>query len=441
MTKVPGNLLDRFSVYVAQRERLCLSVLVFGALVVRLIAMLYLRTYQFPSDWEMGYEMGRLAQSLASGSGFKLVRPPFHNSNELTPQPSAWMAPLYPFVLSLLFRVFGNYTVSSAVTALVIQSIVSSLTVVPLYFVGKRLFGQEVGIISSLLWAFHPGAINYAARRIWSSSFTALGLVLIVLLCLRLRDRSSRVLECFLCGLAMALTALTNPVVLAFVPFALLWLAWNSGKDRKTAIGQAGVITITMIVALIPWTVRNYFVFHQFVFIKGTSGLNLWQGNNPYVVKVGAGIYPEQYLPEEKVAYLSSLNEAEYGDVLQKEALDFIVNNPDRLIHYILKRIYLFWTIGFQDTNWSGGRTNLLAFSATFWGLGILTILGVVLSWKRWRETTLLLLLFITFPVPYYLTIVDTYRYRFPIEGLMLVFVAYSISCLLRLMKLSIVRA
>lgn len=75
MTNSTGNLLHRFNTYIAQREKLCLGVLVFLALVVRLIAMLCLRTYQFPSDWEMGYEMGRLAQSLASGWGFSMVRP------------------------------------------------------------------------------------------------------------------------------------------------------------------------------------------------------------------------------------------------------------------------------------------------------------------------------------------------------------------------------
>lgn len=441
MIKVTGSLFSRFNAYVAQRERLCLGVLVLSALVVRLITMLYLRTYQFPSDWEMGYEMGRLAQSLASGSGFRLVRPPFHES-DLTPQPSAWMPPLYPFIFSFIFRIFGIYTVSSAVVVLLMQSIISSLTLVPLYFVGKRLFGQEVGIISSLLWTFHPGAINYAVRRIWGSSFTALGLVLIVLLFFRLRDRPPCALDSFLCGLTIALTALTNPVVFAFVPFALLWLFWNSGKDRKKAIGQVSVITITMIVALIPWTVRNYIVFHQFVLIKGTSGLNLWQGNNPYIAEGWrTAAYPEQRVPdEERVAYLSSLNEVEYSNVLQKEAVDFIADNPDKFFGHTLRRIYLFWTIGFREKDGAGGQTVLLVSSVIFWGLKILTVLGIVLSWKRWRETSLLLFLFAAFPVPYYITITDTYRYRFPIEGLVLVFVAYSISYLPRLGKLGIGR-
>jgi hypothetical protein len=39
----------------------------------------------------------------------------------------------------------------------------------------------------------------------------------------------------------------------------------------------------------------------------------------------------------------------------------------------------------------------------------------------------LFLLFFATFPIPYYLTIADTYRYRFPIESFLLVPLAFSL--------------
>jgi len=64
-----------------------------------------------------------------------------------------------------------------------------------------------------------------------------------------------------------------------------------------------------------------------------------------------------------------------------------------------------------------------------------LTGVGVILSWKHNRDVLLLVLVFITFPVVYYLTHASYYRFRFLIEGLMLVFVAYTSFYLLQFLR------
>lgn len=404
-----------------QQEKLLLVLLVVGALSVRIILMVYLQTYQFPTEKSMGAEMGWIARNLANGEGFK-----FANY-------FAWMAPLYPFILSLVFRLFGSYSLSSAIATLVIQSFVSSLVVIPLYFIGKRLFSQGVGFIAGLIWVFHPGSLYYAIKFVWSSSFTGLGLALITLLFLRLGDRPARTLDAFLCGLVIGLTALSNPVIIAFVPFAALWLFWRSKKDLITAIGQLSVIAITATGVLMPWTVRNYLIFRQFVPIKGQLGVNIWLGNHgPDINQPTAGLAfwdkIEDFYSEEEVAYLLSLNEVERDKVLQNRAIEFIVANPGTFTKYTLHRIYLFWR---HTVRRKGTLLDKILL-----GLIPLTWLGIIMSWPRWRDTVLLLLLFITFPIIYYLTHASFCRFRFPIEGLMLIFVAYAICYLLRLARL-----
>jgi 4-amino-4-deoxy-L-arabinose transferase-like glycosyltransferase len=410
----------RFNASIERHELLTLGALVLGALLVRLIVMFSLQTYQFPTEKSMGAEMGWIARNLVNGEGFKVDI--YY----------AWMAPLYPFILSLVFRLFGSYSPSSAIATLVMQSFVSSLVVIPIYFIGKRLFSQGAGYIAALLWVFYPSSLKYAIKSVWSSSLTALGLALMVLLFLRLSYRSERTWDALLCGLVIGLTALSNPVVITFAPVAALWLLWRSRGNLKTTLGQLAVIGITAIALLMPWIIRNYRIFHQFVPVKSTFGVNLWQGNygpniNQWTAGKGFWYKVEDLFTEEEVAYLLSLNEVERANIFRDRAIEFIVTNPGTFVKYTLQRIYLFW------------RLYTYRLDAVFLvPLYSLAWIGIIISRRHWPDTILLLLLFAVFPIPYYLTIADTHRYRFPIEALILVFVAYAVGYLPRLARLDL---
>jgi hypothetical protein len=385
--------------------------------------MLGLRTYQFPDEKSMGgAEMGWIAYNLANHEGFKLAG-----------QPTAWMAPLYPYTLALIFIHFGIYSSASTIATLILQSVASSLTIVPLYLIGKHSQRPRVGAIAGILWALYPGAIYCAVGLVWSSSFTALGLTTMVLLFQRLCDERAPFLRACLCGLAAGFTALSDPVVLTVLPFAALWVLWRCQPDRRRILLQLGVMAIALTAVLTPWTIRNYVVFRQFVLVKGTLGVNLWQGNHaPDINQPTAGLdlwlkIPRVY-PEKEVAYLSSLDEIERDKALQDRAIGFIIDHPLTFSQYVLDRVYLFWR------NTAVHRGTLL--DRFLLGLVPLTCCGIVLSLPRWRETTLLLLVLMFFPVIYYMSHADLYRFRFPIEGLMLVFVANGIHCSLRLAKM-----
>src|SRR6266404_8679249 len=53
--------------------------------------------------FQFGWEMGRLARSIAQGQGFS-------SPTDLPSGPSAWTAPVYPYILAGVFKVFGVYT-------------------------------------------------------------------------------------------------------------------------------------------------------------------------------------------------------------------------------------------------------------------------------------------------------------------------------------------
>src|ERR1700745_4331445 len=79
-------------------------------------------------------ESGNIAASLASGHGFSS---PFR----IETGPTAWMPPLYPWLLAGIFRVFGVRTYDSFLAAVALNIFCSAFTCVPIYFAGKRMSG------------------------------------------------------------------------------------------------------------------------------------------------------------------------------------------------------------------------------------------------------------------------------------------------------------
>ena len=55
---------------------------------------------------------------------------------------------------------------------------------------------------------------------------------------------------------------------------------------------------------------------------------------------------------------------------------------------------------------------------------------GKILSRPKGKDIQFLLLFFLSFPLPYYFTIVGLFRYRFPLEPLLMIFAAYALQWL-----------
>ena len=89
------------------------------ALVLRLAVLPILLPEQLEQGrdhWHFGYEAGRVARSLATGKGFS--SPLFEPSG-----PTAWMAPVYPALMAVVFRLFGVYSETSAIVLLSINAV------------------------------------------------------------------------------------------------------------------------------------------------------------------------------------------------------------------------------------------------------------------------------------------------------------------------------
>src|SRR5277367_3949875 len=131
--------------------------------------------------FQFGWEMGRLARSIATGHGFG-------SPTDLPTWPSAWAPPLYPYILAGVFKVFGVYSAVSAWLILAFNSIFGALTCLTLYQIAGRMYGTTVAVATAWTWAVFPYFIYWPVRVVWETSLTTFLLSLALLMTLRMGD-------------------------------------------------------------------------------------------------------------------------------------------------------------------------------------------------------------------------------------------------------------
>src|SRR5262245_50997084 len=219
-------------------ERTILYVIVLVALVLRLFFMLYWISQIPENSWTFGYEPGGIARSLTLGDGFSS---PFREPSG----PTAWMMPLHPLLLALIFKIFGVYSSSAALAMLTLNSVFSALTCIAIYFIAKTCFGPAVGYVAAFGLAVHPVSIYHVGHAWETTIFTFLAMCLIAWL-LNMAKRFD-FKSAALYGLYVGFVALVNPVIIAFYPFLMAWLflqADSSVQRRIKLIGTFSIATI-----------------------------------------------------------------------------------------------------------------------------------------------------------------------------------------------------
>ncbi|HEY1676123.1 MAG TPA: glycosyltransferase family 39 protein [Candidatus Sulfotelmatobacter sp.] len=366
--------------------------------------------------FDFGWEMGRIARSIAQGHGFSS---PYEGSTG----PSAWEPPLYPYLIAGVFELFGLYTRASAWVLLSINSLFATLTCIPIYFIARKTFSERIAFWSAIGWGLNPYIWYWSIHWIWDTTFTPLILACLFLLALKLQDWPG-LKGWILFGSLYGIGALANPTMLAFLPFCGLWV-WRQ-RYRRGLPSFAGVVISSLIffAVLSPWVVRNYKVFGRFVFLRDDFGLQVRLGNGPHADGMLMP-YLQPNLNKFELENFQQMGELAYGERCKKLAFDWIRNHPGRFAVISLKRFFYYWNGVPRETNSTAPfdfRTS--AFLATsvlaLWGL------GRALRQKRpaaWLFAGLIL----TYPTVYYFVFPHA-RYRHPIEPALVILIVFLLS-------------
>jgi 4-amino-4-deoxy-L-arabinose transferase-like glycosyltransferase len=407
----------------AKNSRGSLLLMVMVALVLRLAVMSFLypeRTDPARDHWRCGGEAGRIARSIVQGEGFS--NPLFDKTG-----PTAWLAPVFPYLLAGIFKIFGVYSDASAIAALALDCLFSALTCIPVYFIAKKHFGEDAAVWAGWVWAFFPYAIFFSADFIWATTLTTLLMSLIFLIALYL-NTSSSVWPWVGFGALSGLGGLTDPVVMSVAPFlgALAWYRLYKNGSRWLAPGLGAVLTVILVAS--PWFIRNYETFHKVIPFRSCLGLEVYFGNNADSWHWGPpGYHPSD--DENEWQEYQQLGEIAYTSKKFHEGLAFINSHRALYVGQTIRRIVYLWT-GYWSFNprylqeEPADPLNMIFCT----GLTVLTLAGLRRAWRTdVRIAVPYLLVFLFFPVVYYLTHPEDY-YRRPIDPQYVVLAAYAVA-------------
>jgi len=188
----------------------------------------------------------------------------------------------FPFVLSLIFRVFG----SSLIVAQIVGAIFSALCAGLIFLIGCEVFKKKsVGIIGAAIWVLFPSQIIYSAIVCTENPFNFIGLLTIYLFI-----KASKIWQYVLIGFLVAFLSAIRPTgdawILAFAVILIVKFFRENKMRFRVKHGMTwrhilniGVLCVSFFIIseLISFSVAGY--IGQPI-AKTKTGWNLFIGMN-----------------------------------------------------------------------------------------------------------------------------------------------------------------
>jgi hypothetical protein len=378
------------------------------------------------------FESGNIATSLAAGAGFSS---PFR----VDTGPTAWTTPIYPLLLAAIFRAFGTYTFAAYLAACSVNILATALACIPIFYAGKRMGGDALGAGAAWLWAVFPNAIMIPSTSMWDASLAALLAAMILWTTVALAEpaaaseRAAKVGTKMPApsgggnasiwpwigyGLLWGLATMTTATLIGLLPFLLSWIAYRRRRRGLPWRKETALAVAVVVLCCVPWTVRNYEVFHAFVPMRSILGLQLWVGNNPQAKAIWLGTQHPIHDSAERAQYVA-MGEITYMRQKEHDALRYMFMHPAREAHLIWRRFLEFWSGGSPTPVRDLFRSRSAWFDLVLL-FNLLTaaaaLAGIVLLSESRNTYLLPLAVFpVIFPWAYYLTVVMP-RYSLPID-------------------------
>jgi len=435
------------------------AVIFLVALTLRLVAvrLFYNSTWnEYADHLYFGFETGRIARSIAEGHGFG-------NPLSVPTGPTAWLTPIYPYLVAGAFKLFGVYSKASALVMLSLNSLFSALICFPLFHAAKRSFGRSVAATACWIWTLFPYFIYIPAGFVWDTCLGGLLVATLFLSALKLKDQPGSGKSWFGFGVFGGLCTLTNASTLTLCPILAAWAIyplWKAPKvpresqtphsprishGRPLWLSPAILVTAGLMLTLLPWQIRNYRTFHTSVPLRSPFWAAFWVGNDGDTSSwMDLNVHPSTSAEEQ--AAFARLGEISYMQEKRRQSLAFLAQHPGLYVVLCFRRFIYVWT-GFWNFDASNVQDEFHGFANVYLTLSLSATMLLGL-WRAWRNSIALgdgatsgsssrqavlpyaLVLFF-YPLVFYLSS-PTIRYRHVIDPEVVVLSALGLRSLLR---------
>jgi 4-amino-4-deoxy-L-arabinose transferase-like glycosyltransferase len=315
--------------------------------------------------------------------------------------------PLYPLFLAC----FAGLGECGIIAARLAQALLGALTCIAAGMLAGRLWGERAALPAFLLAALEPFSIYMADLLLSETVFTLL-LVLFV-------DRG-RQLMVDPRGLrnALVFAALGAALVLARPSaFALLPVIWllvaGMAADRRTATQRVIMAPFVLVLALLPWALRNMHILRDFAWLSTNGGVTLYDAQGPQA----NGSSDQSFL--ERMPELAPLGEVERDRRLRQRAVAQMRADPGRVAELAAIKLARTWNPFPNVAELRGGPA---AWAGGLYSLGLYILAGLALV-RAARPATLSRATLLLAPCVYFALLHAVYigsvRYRLPVMPLL----------------------
>ena len=241
---------------------------------------------------------------------------------------SALLAPGHGLVMDAVHLVMGN---TYAAEALFAGLLVVGVTLM-VFDLARRAYGEEVGRLSAISIALLPSWLMYG--HLEYDILLGFFEVLVAFAFFRRPARRHTLGWLAMLGLLIGFTCLIKPIALIF-PGVLLIIYLALRLGLWASIKKTAVVTVFMLAAICPWTVRNYLVLNRFVLLTTNVGTVLYTGNHPEATG----------LPSRDLLQITPemTDEVEMNRILIRDGLRFIRENPGQFLRLMAYRQVWTW--------------------------------------------------------------------------------------------------
>jgi len=368
-----------------------------------------------------------LGVRLSAGYGFSFDRDwyPF----TLAETPTAHWSFLYSLFVAAVYTLWG----AAPLAVRLVQAMLGGLLLPWMVFrLARTMFSdatpenavqaEKVALVAAFIVAIYGYFILYAAT-LMTETFYIVALLWSLerglALAAQLRDPASiRSLfpTVLALGVSLGIATLLRQSILPWVPVLflyLLWLGWRKGQ-LQTAVVTLGLVGLILVAFVVPWTIRNYIVYDEFLLLNSNAGFAMYSAQHP-MHGTTFSEFAAAPLPDGSWGQ----SEPALDRALMVQGIQFILDDPGRYLLLSLSRIrafFEFWPTSDTTLLHNIGRTGSFGLFLPF------MVYGLILAIRRPRFVQRNVLLFL-FAGTYTLMHILTWamvRYRLPVDAVMI---------------------
>jgi 4-amino-4-deoxy-L-arabinose transferase-like glycosyltransferase len=291
-------------------------------------------------------------------------------------------------------------------------------TCITICALGRRTIGMKLAVWAAWIFAVSPIFYRWPVSWIWDFTASALLLSLAFIVTLDTAQRGTT-RQWLLLGGLWGVIALTNPALLAILPFSFIYAAYVRHTEHREWMKQFVLAGVLFAVMIAPWLIRNDLVFGHPVFLRSNYWFEFHLGNYHFSNGMGySGKHPTNN-PAELQKY-AAWGEQKYIAYYKNDSLNFVKQYPAEFFDLTRHRVWWFWDgtpLLYQTHEWWKPWE--------FWPLSALGWLGLLFAVTRklrgWFVFSAALLIY---PLPYYFSY-PVAKYRHAIEPELLLLSVY----------------